>query len=136
MDQPTQALTWAELQTVAFGFVVANASQTQPIAGGTLGAAVAPALALPPVAVLPTSAGPAADAATNASPVGPSQTLSAVDAALAEGQFWRSGSALPAQSLRGSRWLVADASGFDRLAWLHDAAFVAMVGGPSLDDLP
>ena len=52
MDQPTQALTWAELQTVAFGFVVANASQTQPIAGGTLGAAVAPALAFDRVAWL------------------------------------------------------------------------------------
>ncbi len=40
VDQPTQALTWAQLQTVTDGFVVANASHTQPIAGSNLHAAV------------------------------------------------------------------------------------------------
>ncbi len=82
VDQPTQALTWAQLQTVTDGFVVANASQTQPIAGSTLGAAVGPVLAPQLAGSVLSSAQPAADAAT-ANSRGSSQRTAVVDAALA-----------------------------------------------------
>ena len=71
VDQPTQALTWAQLQTVTDGFVVANASHTQPIAGSNLHAAVGSALAPQLAGSVLSSAQPAADTASaTASPSG------------------------------------------------------------------
>ena len=64
VDQPTQALTWAQLQTVTDGFVVANASQTKPIAGSTLRAAIGPALAPQLAGSVLSSAQPVAAAAS------------------------------------------------------------------------
>ncbi len=66
VDQPPQALTWAQLQTVTDGFVVANASQTKPIAGSTLHAAIGSALAPQLAGSVLSSAQPVAAAASAA----------------------------------------------------------------------
>ncbi len=134
VDQPTQALTWAQLQTVTDGFVVANASQTKPIAGSTLGAAIGPVLAPQLAGSVLSSAQPAADAAT-ANSRGSSQRTAVVDAALANWTLWRGDSALQPQSLGESLATGLEAPGRDRLARLHDFALGAMVDGPAADEL-
>jgi hypothetical protein len=136
VDQPTQAMTWAQLQTVTDGFVVANPSQTQSIPGSTLGAAVGLAFAPPQAAILPTSGSPVADAAVaTAIPSASSQGTAAVDAALADRQLSNGDHAAMAHSLNGSPAIVVATPGFDRLARLHDAVLGAMLDGPALDDL-
>jgi hypothetical protein len=130
IDQPTQALSWAQLQTVCDGFVVASTANPAPFT--TLSRAVRAAAAPRPASDAAPAAAPVAAEGSSAAGSQAAPQAAVVDAVLASVQAWSRQDSAAGQT--GFDSFGLGSLNLIRSLQPRDAASAA-AGDQSLDDL-